>query len=313
MFDLHRLRLLRELSTRGTIAATAAACSLTPSAVSQQLSTLEREVGAPLLVRDGRRVVLTEAARVLVAHTEEVLATLQRAAAAIAQLDGSLRGVLRLGSFPTAAGTLASAAIAACHRAHPELRVLLAEHETTDGLAALRSGHLDLTLVYEYTLLAGVADEGVELLPLLQEPLLAALPPTEGPADAIEGPVLLRELAGQRWIAPSSDASLRVALERACELAGFSPRIDYRSDDFTVILGLVQAGLGVSLVPAIAVEPMATPIRLREIGDLRLSRTVSAAVRAGSAEHPLIAAMLTELRSAAEVLRTAKTAAYHAG
>lgn len=100
MLDVHRLRLLRELSRRGTIAAAAAASSLTPSAVSQQLAVLAREVGAPLYFRDGRRLVLTEAGAVLVEHTEHVLTELERARAGVAALTSTVRGVLRLAAFP---------------------------------------------------------------------------------------------------------------------------------------------------------------------------------------------------------------------
>src|SRR5579875_809763 len=166
MFDMHRLRLLRELATWGTIPAAAEACSLTPSAVSQQLSALQREAGVPLLVRDGRRVILTEAARVLVAHTEHILAELEAARADVAALSANVGGVVRLAAFPTAASTLVPAAIAACRAAYPGLRVMLEDSEPATGIAALKAGHIDVLLVYEYSLLPEVADAGVELTPL---------------------------------------------------------------------------------------------------------------------------------------------------
>lgn len=243
VYEVRRLRLLRELAAHGTIAAAAQACHLTPSAVSQQLGLLEREVGTPLLLRDGRRVVLTEAARVLVAHTERVLAELEEARAQVAGLTGEVRGTVRLGAFPSAAVALAAPAIAACRAEHPDLRIVLDETEPDESVDALRHHACDVALVYEYNLLPRIRDEGVELRPLLREPLLAALPPAEGPTA-------LAELGDRAWIAPRSDTALRTVLERACQAAGFEPRIDYTSDDYTVIMSLVEAGVGVSLLPA---------------------------------------------------------------
>ncbi|UGY93021.1 LysR family transcriptional regulator [Streptomyces gobiensis] len=298
MYDVRRLRLLRELARHGTIAATAEACNLSPSAVSQQLAQLEREVRTQLLVRDGRRVVLTEAARVLVAHTERVLAELEQARAEVAALSTSVRGTVRLSSFPSAAAALAAPAIAACRTSHPDLRVLLDEAEPEESISALRTRGSDLALVYEYNLLPRIRDKGITLQPLLQEPLLVALPP-EGDAAAPAGPVSLTDLSTRPWIAPHSDTALRSVLERACQAAGFEPQLDYTSDDYTVIMSLVQAGLGLTLMPRLIAEPLATDVRLCEVSGLQLSRTVSVAVRAGSESEPTITALRAALREAA--------------
>ncbi|MGP3985440.1 LysR family transcriptional regulator [Streptomyces sp. 3N207] len=297
VYEVRRLRLLRELAVHGTIAATAEACCLTPSAVSQQLSLLEREAGTPLLVRDGRRVVLTEAARVLVAHTERVLAELEKARSEVSALRRAVRGTVRLSSFPSAAVALAAPAIAACRAAHPDLRILLDEREPDRCVTGLRQHECDVALVYEYDLLPRLADSGVALSPLLHEPLVAALPPEE-PAALPDGPVTLASLRDQPWIAPHSDNALRTVLERACQAAGFEPHLDYTSDDYTVIMALVQAGLGVSLIPRLVAEPLSTDVRLREVSGLRLTRTISVAVRRGAAEEPAVAALVNALRAA---------------
>lgn len=299
MLDVHRLRLLRELSRRGTIAAAAAASSLTPSAVSQQLAVLAREVGAPLYFRDGRRLVLTEAGAVLVEHTEHVLTELERARAGVAALTSTVRGVLRLAAFPTAAHALAADAIARCRAAYPDLRVRLSELETTEAVDALRGGRLDVALVYEYNLLPRVREPAVEVQPLLTEPLLLALP-ADWPDRAT--PLPLASLADQPWIAPHQDDALHQALARACAAAGFEPQLDFISSDYTVIFALVRAGLGVSIVPKLALEPLSADIELREVADLGLFRTVSAAIRAGSGREPQIAAMLDALRAVAATL-----------
>jgi DNA-binding transcriptional LysR family regulator len=299
MLEVRRLRLLRELAARGTIAATAEACSLTPSAVSQQLAALEREAGAPLLIRDGRRLVLTEAAQVLVGHTERILAELEEAQASVAGLAGEVRGVLRLAAFPTAASSLVPSAIATCRADHPDLRVLLDDLETGEALSALKAGRIDVALVYEYNLLPDRADPGIRLVPLVREKLLLVLP-TSMKAD---DPLTLGALRHESWVAPDSDTALRTALWRACGLAGFEPRLHYTSDDYTVMLALVQAGLGVALVPQLALASVAADLQIREVTDLLLTRTVSAAIRAGTRANPAVAAVINALQAAAVGLR----------
>ncbi|WP_233520155.1 LysR substrate-binding domain-containing protein [Prauserella sp. PE36] len=293
LYDVRRLRLLRELSQHGTIAATARACSLTPSAVSQQLSLLEREVGSRLLVRDGRTLVLTEAARVLVEHTEGILAGLEAARAGVAELASSVSGVLRLAAFPTAARALVPGAIARCRAEHPDLRVRLTELPMPEAVAAVKAGHVDLALVYGYSLLPKLRDPGVETVPLLREPLLAALP---AGLDDGEGPLPLARLADEPWIAADRDDDLHELLRRACGVAGFVPRLDFTSSDYTVIFALVEAGLGVSLVPRLAFESLSADVVLREVSEPSVERTVSVAVRAGSARQPPVAAVLAALR-----------------
>jgi molybdate transport repressor ModE-like protein len=299
LFDVRRLRLLREVAHRGTIAAAAGAVALTPSAVSQHLSALERQVGTPLLRREGRGVALTEAARVLVAHTERVLAELERARAAVAELQGSVGGTVRLSAFPTAAGALVPDAIAACRAAHPDLQVQLEAREGDEAISALRSGHLDLALVYEYDLLPAIAALGVELVGLVSESLLVALPPTPVRTDPV---VRIAELREHHWIAPGSDAALHRTLQRACGLARFAPEIEHASDDLTVILALVSAGVGVSLIPQMALESATANVQLRPVTEPTLHRTVSVAVRAGTRTNPAHAAVIDALRRAARTL-----------
>lgn len=293
MYEVRRLRLLAQLAEHGTIAATARVCSLTPSAVSQQLALLEREVATPLLVRNGRRLVLTEAARSLVGRTEKILELLEEARADVAEHASGVRGVLTLAAFPTAARALVPGAIARCRADHPDLRVRLLEEQTSEAVSDLKAGAIDLALICEYNLLPRVRDAGVEVLPLMEEPMLAALP--SGLRDGA-GPLALAELADQPWIAAHRDDELRAMLESACGIAGFTPELDYTSSDYTVIFALVEAGLGVSLVPRLSLESMSTDIQLREIAEPELSRIVSVAVRAGSRRSPPIATVLRALR-----------------
>lgn len=292
MLNVRRLRLLREVAERQTIAAAAAALQFTPSAVSQQLSALEREAGVVLLERDGRSVRLTEAARRLVARTEVILADLERAEAELAGADGDVRGLLRVAAFPTAARAVLPSALARLASAHPELRVTLREAEPHDSLPALRLREVDLALVHTYDLLPRRRDPGLAEYELAVDPLMVALPPGwQGDAGAVR----LSDLADQRWIAGAPDTSCHAIVLRACALAGYTPEIAYTSNDFQVVLALVEAGLGVALVPRLALRGAATSAVLRPVAEMPLARHVLATVRTGSAGHPALAALLAAL------------------
>nr|WP_322987267.1 LysR family transcriptional regulator [Phaeacidiphilus oryzae] len=174
MLDVRRLRLLRELSLRGTIAAVAEALSFTPSAVSQQLSTLEREAGVPLLERTGRTVALTPAGENLVRHAEAVLARLEQAAAELADTRRGLSGPLRIGAFPTAARALLPAALSRLARDHPGLEPMVREIDPADVAPALRAGDLGIALVHEYDHVPLPPEPGITTAHLLTEPMYLA-------------------------------------------------------------------------------------------------------------------------------------------
>ncbi|MGH3345180.1 MAG: LysR family transcriptional regulator [Carbonactinosporaceae bacterium] len=290
MMDLRRLRLLREVASWGTITAAAEASHLTPSGVSQHLTLLEREVGVPLFHRDGRRLRLTDAAERLVTHTERILAEMESAEAAVASLSDTVSGSLRLAAFPTAARALAPSAMAACRLDYPALRIALEEREADESVTALRQRQIDMAIIYEYNVLPPMEDPGVELIPLLDEPILATLPP-DSPAPKPGEPVALTMLRDQPWIAPEDDSACWAAIERACAFAGFTPHLEHTSNDFTVIHALVHAGLGVTLMPQLAVEPLATETSMHPIAEFPLRRHLSIAVRRGANNHPAIAAL----------------------
>jgi DNA-binding transcriptional LysR family regulator len=294
MLDVRRLRVLREVAARGTLAAAAEALAYTPSAVSQQISVLEREAGVPLLERAGRGVRLTSAARRLVAHTEAVLAQLEQAEADLAAADGTVRGTVIVGSFPTGARAVIPPAVRALRSAHPEVRVVLHELEPHESLPRLRLGELDVAVVHSYDLLPRRDEPGIMLTPLLDDPLWVALPPGH-PADGPE--VRLADLRGERWVGGHPDTSCYAIVLRSCALAGYAPEVDFHSNDFAVVLGLVEAGLGVALVPQLALHGMSTSASLRPVAEMPLSRRISAAVRRGTAEHPAVRATVAALRA----------------
>jgi DNA-binding transcriptional LysR family regulator len=295
MLDVRRLRMLRELSERGTIAATAEALGYSPPAVSQHLAALEREVGVALLERQGRRVALTPAALLLVARTERVLAELEAAEAELAAGNGEVHGSVRLAAFPTAAATLVPRAMAIFGERHPGAEVLLSELEPEDALPALKLGEADVAVVHAYDFSPRGADQSVELTPLMEDELHVAVPAAH-PAAGDE--IALEALAGERWIAGYLDTACHRVVLTACRAAGFEPRIVAQTNDFRVVLALVAAGQGVAIVPGLAVDGPPAGVCLARPAGTRLARRVLGAVRAGGGEHPAVVALLDALRDA---------------
>jgi len=283
MLDVRRLRLLRDLAQRGTIAAVAAAHTYTPSAVSQQLAALEREAGVALLARTGRRVTLTPAGQVLAAHAEEVLAALERATAALAATRGGLSGPLRIGAFPAAMRTLLPAALVALGRDHPALELTVQELDPALVPQKLRDGTLDVALVHDYDLVPIEPDPALETAPLLDETIFIA---ATGP----------RSLAGCRdepWILATPGTLCHTMTVRACEAAGFVPRVRHHADDFATVLTFAAAGQGVALVPELATTTVPAGVVLTPLATRRRTRL---ACRAGAGRHPAIAAFAAALR-----------------
>src|SRR5215469_8747562 len=176
MIDVRRLRLLLELSRRGTITAVADALAYTPSAVSQQLAALEREAGVPLLERAGRRVALTAAGAVLVGYAESALAVLEEASAALAAARTSLTGPLRIGAFPTAARTILPPALVTLGRDHPGLELMVTELDPVAVPGALRAGAIDVALTFVYDYVPAEPDPALDTEQLLEEPVYLATP-----------------------------------------------------------------------------------------------------------------------------------------
>ena len=328
MLDLRRLRLLSELARRGTIAEVARVVGYTPSAISQSLLQLEREAGVPLLERDGRRVRLTPAARGLVARTDRVLAELDAAEADLAADHGTVSGTVAIGAFPSAAAGLVAPAVADLRGRHPELSCAVVEHEPENGIPVLRSGELDVLVSESYEGVATVPTGGLESHELLTEPLLLVMPREReamrgdaaagrAPEDAATGhmrgdvatAVALKSLAEAAWIAGLAGTQFAAALDGACRKAGFTPRIVHRADDARLLETLVESGLGIGLLPALA-RTGSNRVRFAPATPAPPRRQVSTLVRSGAARRPSLAAVLEALmRQAAVVASDAHAAA----
>lgn len=291
--------MLREVASRGTIAAAAEALYMSPSAVSQQMAVLEREAGVPLLERQGRGVRLTAAGRQLVANAERILAEIERAEADLAASAEGIVAHVRISAFPTAARSIVIPALVALRERYPNLRVSMIDLEPEEAIPALKARELDLALTYEWDLLPTIEDAGIEREELLSEPVYLVLPRNH-PLARRGGPVAMAELADENWIVGRDSTSMLDLVSAAGRQAGFTPRTDLHSMDFEVILAAVGAGLGVALGPTLALVGDLGDVTVRRISDLELNRSVWAATRRGSSSAPGISAVLTTLRAVSE-------------
>ncbi|MEN3537641.1 LysR family transcriptional regulator [Microbispora sp. ZYX-F-249] len=292
MLDVRRLRLLRELAHRGTIAAVAEALTFTPSAVSQQLAALEREAGVALLERTGRRVVLTPAGVALVRHAEAVLERLEQAAAELAAARSDLSGILRIGAFPTATRAILPSALAALARSHPGLAPMVDEVDPAEVAPRLRTGELDVALVHEYDFVPAEPDLALDAVPLLDEFMYLATPHTVGGEGDAATLLACRDVP---WIASTPGTLCHAMTVRACQAAGFSPRVRHHIDDFATVLAMVAVGQGVALVPELGAADPPGGVTLTALSMRRRTRV---AFRRGAGGHPAVVALIAALRSA---------------
>ena len=294
MFDLIRLRLLRELAHRGTMTAVGAAFGQTSSAVSQQLAILEREARIKLLERVGRRVRLTAEGERLAAHADAIL---QAVVAAEQDLKGAKekpKGVLEICSFPTFAKAYLLPAIARARDRYPDLRVIIHELESADAIAAVRDGRCHLAVSFAYNLVPPPDAPGLVSTPLIDEPVVLALPKRW---RRERQPIALKRLAREDWIIGSRQTDDRQLAERACALAGFAPRMTHTIDDYDLMLRMVAANLGVGFVPELALSFSDTKaVVLRNPGGVSpLRRRIHALTRSALAASPMVRALLAEL------------------
>ena len=305
MIDLRRLRLLRELRERGTIAAVAEALAYTPSAVSQQLAALEREAGVPLLERVGRGVRLTDAAHVLTDAADEVLARLGQAEAELAAASGAVHGRVRVTAFQTAARSLVAPVLRPLGDAHPGLRVELREMEAEEALPLLRAGDVDVVVAEEYREAPRPHERMLERIDLGRDRVVLALP-RDHPEAVGERPVPLRRLAGEAWCATRDGTMFAALLLRACRAAGFEPDVHHRANDVGLLVQLAADGRGVTLVPALG-QPEAHPnVAIRPVAGAGLERRLFAAVRRGGSARPAVATTLDALQARAAAIGLAR-------
>lgn len=296
MLNLHRLRLLRELANRKTLTATAEAFFMSPSAVSQQLALFEREVGVTLLEKEGRGVKLTPLALRLIENSEEIFAAIERAEGELIDASYGITGTIKMSAFPTGARAIMVPAIAHLKDRHPHLVIDLIDEEPEDSIPMLGSGDLDLVVYYEWTVLPSFPIAGVKTYDLLEENVYLGIPRHHPLANKV-GPIHVSDLKNENWIAGRESTSMLSIISAATAHAGFTPKVNFHSMDFEVILSAVEAGLGIALVPSLGFINKQYDVTYKTIADLDLHRTVRVAIRKGSEFNPLITTVLATISS----------------
>jgi molybdate transport repressor ModE-like protein len=288
--DPRRLLVFREVARAGSLAGAARALGWTQPAVSQQVRRLEQDSGAPLVVRGGRGVTLTEAGRVLLRHADAIEARLTAAEQDLASLTGTPTGLVRIAAFPTAAAVLLPPVLAALLERAPRLDVRFTEVEPPEAEAAVRAGEADIAVVFRHALDTTPVEGDLMREPLGRHPVLAVVPQGSVPRD-------LADLAGERWIAGCPRC--RAHLLRCAAASGFSPDVRFATDDHVVVQRLVARGLGVALLPSWALKASTQP----GISALPVSgvddRIVDVIVRPDSRKVAAVAAVLSGVREAA--------------
>ncbi|MGA8114309.1 MAG: LysR substrate-binding domain-containing protein [Actinocatenispora sp.] len=298
MIDPRRLRVLRALADHGTVTAAAQALYLTPSAVSQQLSALEAEVGQELLERRGRRVRLTGAGSILADHASTVLTQLRQAESELAAYAAGAAGTITVGAFATAIAGVLAPAIADLAVSNPEVEVRVRDAEGDASLALLLDGEIDLAVALEYRGAPPPNDPRLRQVALYAEPFDAVLPAGHWSAKSNE--VALHDLAADDWISASPGNPCHDVVSLACEYAGFSARVRHWSDDFRAVTALAAAGAGVALVPRSALRGADVDgAVVRPVAGTPPTRRVFAATRRGSETHPLVMITLDAIRHTA--------------
>jgi DNA-binding transcriptional LysR family regulator len=298
MLDVKRLTALREVSRRGSFSAAADELYLSQSAVSQQIATLEREVGMRLLDRTREGPKLTDAGSVLVAHAEAAIARLDEAERELAAIAGLAGGELRLASFPSASATVLTEAVSTFHQRRPEVRLAVSDAEPEVSLPRLRGGELDLALSFDYPSVPAPEERDLERTLLLTESMYVALPKRHPLAKRDVVPLI--ELCEAVWLSGSCPSSCGEAVIGACRRAGFEPRVGFESDDYHVMQGFIAAGLGVTLLPDLALPTLRSELVVRPTDPPAPTRRVWAVTRSEQARSPATEEMLAILAEVGE-------------
>ena len=295
--DAHALRVVRAVHETGSITAAAASLGYSQPAVSQQLKRLEQRLGLAVIERVGRGVRLTEAGLVLARHAVTVSTALDAAAGEIAELQGLRSGLVRLVAFPSASATLVPSLLARMKKQHGQISITYLEAEPPEAVAALRENRADLAITFSYP--GDRVDphresaQGLRVATLRRDEMMLVLPIAHELAGAV-APIDLGDLADENWVAGCPRC--RGHLLDLCERRGFAPRISYETDNVAAVFGLVEAGIGVALLPALAIESAGTRagVVIRATTG-RDHRTLHAVTAAGADRVPALAAALRAL------------------
>lgn len=285
--SIQQLRMLREVSVRGTIAAAAQSLGYTPSAVSQQLSGLEKATGVAVLERVGRNVRLTDAGRVLVRHADDLLASLEAARAAMERTAEDATGTVEISMYESVAATLLVPALERLAEQHPDLVVRSRQLDKDEAIDAVANGDVDLAFSLDYPNAIGALRPGLSSEDVFHDAFHVVVPAD----DPLQGPVVaLADLADRPIIAPPFTGACGFCVAVACRASGFEPNVVHTIDSYPTVLRLVAAGAGTALLPTLALVDPPAGVRVLEV-DPPFHRTIQMIYRTASADRPAISAV----------------------
>lgn len=292
--DIARLKAIRELSVRGSITAVAHALNVTASAVSQQISQLEDEVGVSLTERNGRGVKLTHAGEVLASHAERVMSAVDEAKSEMAIIRQDIAGTLRVAAFATAAAALLPPVILALKRTYPRLDITLVEMEPAEGIAALGSWDTDVAIVDDLSVRLARMEKQVQKIRLIDDELLVAMAPSHPLASKTS--LTLAELRDEPWALDSATSFYGEFVLELCRQAGFTPQVNAACRGSEIIAAMVESGCSISIIPGLRLNQMSRDLVARPLRPA-VTRKISVAFRVGERRHPLVKVFAEALQS----------------
>jgi DNA-binding transcriptional LysR family regulator len=301
MIDFDRLRCLHAVATHGSVTKAAVALHLSASAVSQQLSKLEDELGRKLLEPKGRGIRLTEPALMLAGHATAMLAMLEKAKADLEATETAVQGAARLGIFPTAARGIAPRAIAQLKKAHPRLALSMQELEPADSMGLLLRGDLDVAVVQDWFNSPLVQPKETERRDLFDDQADLIVP--KGHRLAKRRFAELGEVVAEKWISWQHGSLCHDWLVLTLRMSGIQPEIVHTASEHPTQLALVAAGLGVAVIPRLGRGRLPRGVVAVPVRPL-LSRRVYALWRSADSRRPALQAVLAALESAGDHFRT---------
>jgi len=294
--SVRAIRVLSEVAAHGSFSAAGAALGLTQSAVSQHVAALERETGLPLVQRGTRPVELTDAGHVLTRHGRALAARLEAAEHDLAEVAGRRSGRLRLGAFPTALSSFVPPALARLRAEQPAAVFTVVDDHMPGLLTRLVDGEFDLAVVFDHGTPERIGPERVRRTHLFDDAFRAVLPAGHRLARRRAAPTLA-DLADETWIGGQAGSVWFGIVRDACRAAGFEPRTALASDDYRAVQAFVAAGLGVSVIPGLAVVNPTPGIEVRVLRTASPVRRISAAQLDDGVPRPVVQAMITALRA----------------
>lgn len=290
MLDVKKLLVLRAVAEQGSIAAAGRELGYTRSAVSQQMSSLERAAGVALLIRSGNAAILTPIGQRLLEHTERILAEVRAAEATLRQASGEVVGTIRVGIPFREGPAVMSSALTSIRQRYPKLVITLAATTDLRGPEEVRHGRLDMVMLSRFGTVLGPTEPGLREWVLGRDPLRLCVPEDHPLADRES--CSMSELENESWVLSPSGPLGQLSMG-LCASAGFRPSMVATVDDVATALGLVAVGWGITIAPELTPLAPGRSVRRIRIEGVETFRHSVLLIRDGEQDSPEIAPVIS--------------------